>query len=315
MKIGVAGTGAVGSFFGGKLQQGGYDVTFLARGKTLEVLKEQGLVIKGEKEDLHINGRFTGDPMDLAEADLILFSVKSNDTVAMGRKLHSILKEDACVMTLQNGVDNEEILQEIFGPDRVLSAATYVQAFKERSGQVRQQGRVKLVMGGLAPTTAVKAEQVANLLSAAGIDTKYTGNILEKKWRKLLWNVTFNPISAAAESRIGEVLDSRELRQTAETICREALDTAAALGIEMDRERAFATIFSNAELAREHRTSMLQDRMQGKEMEVESMCGYVVKKAKELGVPVPALETIYHLLTFVNARNLRKQNAEQAPTK
>ncbi|GAB3055394.1 ketopantoate reductase family protein [Virgibacillus ainsalahensis] len=310
MKIGVAGAGAVGSFFGGLLRQGGHDVTFLARGRNLETLQEQGLFIKGEKEDLHIEGKFTGDPLELAASDLVLFCVKSNDTGQMGRQLHSVLREEAHVLTLQNGVDNEEVLQEIFGSERVLSAATYVQAFMDSPGLVRQQGRVKLVMGALDSRTEKKAESMANLLFSSGIDTSYTGNILEKKWRKLLWNITFNPLSAAAEARVGEVLDSHELRHSAESICREALATAVAAGIEMDRDQAFSTIFSNAALAREHRTSMLQDRLQGKQMEVESMCGYVVKKARELGVPVPALETIYHLLIFINDRNLVKQSVD-----
>ncbi|MFC3041842.1 ketopantoate reductase family protein [Virgibacillus xinjiangensis] len=315
MKIGVAGAGAVGSFFGGTLQKGGHDVTFLARGKNLEVLKANGLSIKGEKEEIHIDGTFTDDVAELADSDLVLFCVKSNDTGQMGRQLHSILNKDALILTLQNGVDNEEVLQEIFEPEKVLSAATYVQAFREAPGQIRQQGRVKLVIGELDPNMAERTQYLAEALHRTGVDTKYASNILEKKWRKLLWNVTFNPLSAAAGARVGEVLDSPALRQTAEAICREALGTAAAIGIKMDMDRAFSTIFSNAELAREHRTSMLQDRLQGRQMEVESMCGYIVKKASEMGVQVPTLTTIYHLLTFVNDGNPEINTIDGAPIK
>ncbi|SFB22607.1 2-dehydropantoate 2-reductase [Lentibacillus halodurans] len=303
MKIGVAGAGAVGSFFGALLHQGGHDVTFLARGEQLEVLNQQGLVIQGESENIRIGGEFTGDPYELAQSDLILFCVKSNDTEQMAKQLHPILKEDALVITLQNGVDNEGKLQEIFGANRVLSAATYVQVSMKVPGQVYQRGRVKLVIGELIPRASRKAKKITEEIRSAGIDTQYSGNILERKWQKLLWNITFNPLSATIEAKLGEILDSAPLRKTAENICREALATVAATGITIDQEKAFSTIFSNAELARSHRTSMLQDRQRGKKMEVESMCGYVVRKARELGVPAPTLETIYYLLTFMNERN------------
>ncbi|WP_010530134.1 ketopantoate reductase family protein [Lentibacillus jeotgali] len=303
MKIGVAGAGAVGSFFGALLHKGGHDVIFLARGKQLEKLSEQGLSIQGESGNLHIGGEFTEDPYGLAQSDLILFCVKSNDTEQMAKQLLPILKEGSAVLTVQNGVDNEEKLQRIFGANRLLSAATYVQVFMEAPGQVRQRGRVKLVIGEVESRASGKAKMMTEEIRSAGIDAKYSSNILERKWKKLLWNITFNPLSAMVEVKVGEILDSSPLRKTAENICREALATAAATGMIVDQEKAFSTIFSNAELARSHQTSMLQDRQQGKEMEVESMCGYVVRKAQKLGVATPTLETIYHLLTFMNEKN------------
>src|SRR5699024_178860 len=259
MKIGIAGAGVVGSFFGALLHQGGHDVTFLARGKQLEVLNEQGLVIQGESEKLLVGGEFTSEQRELAQSDLILFCVKSNDTEQMAKQLFPILKEDSLVLTLQNGVDNEEKLQEIFGANRLLSAATYVQVSMKTPGQVHQRERVKLAIGEVDTRASEKAKMITETIRSAGIDAKYSSNILERKWQKLLWNITFNPLSATVEANVGEVLDSPSLRKTAENICREALATAAQAGIKLDQERTFATIFSNAELARGHQTSMLQD--------------------------------------------------------
>src|SRR5699024_11402537 len=92
---------------------------------------------------LHIDHTFTDNLIDLSESELILFCVKSNDTERMAKQLLPVINKNALILTMQNGVDNEEVLCNIFGSHRVLSAATYVQAFLEAPGKVRQRGRVR----------------------------------------------------------------------------------------------------------------------------------------------------------------------------
>lgn len=300
MKIGIAGAGAVGSYFGAVLQKAGHQVTFLARGNHLIEMEKNGLTVSGEEESLHTKTAFTDDINDLSKSDLILFCVKSNDTEQMARQLHPILSKDALLLTMQNGVSNEETLCEIFGADRILSSATYIQASIEQPGKVNQNGRVKLVMGELDSSTREACSTITSLFQEASIDTKQADNILEKKWRKLLWNITFNPLSAIVNARVGEVLDDELLRNTAESICAEAIEVAMKSGITLDANQTISTIFSNAERAREHKTSMLQDRLEGKSMEVEAMCGYVFNKGKESNVPTPSIQAAYSILNYMN---------------
>src|SRR5699024_1357396 len=125
-KIGIAGAGAVGCFFGGLLQQDDHKVTFVARGKHLEALQKNGLTINRDEDVLHIDRTFTDELIELSECELILFCVKSNDTERMAKQLLSVINENALILTMQNGVDNEVVLCNIFGSHRVLSAATYV---------------------------------------------------------------------------------------------------------------------------------------------------------------------------------------------
>ncbi|MDQ0269788.1 ketopantoate reductase family protein [Cytobacillus purgationiresistens] len=300
MKIGVAGAGAVGSFFGGLLAKKGNEVTFLARGQHLKVMQEQFLTILKGEEKLLVKGTFTDHMPDLADADVVLFCVKSTDTIEMAKQLGSILKKDAIILTMQNGVDNEEVLSNLFGENRMLSAATYVQAALEKPGIVKQSGSFHLMIGELSSEGKDICEEVVQLFNAAGVDARYAPHILETKWSKLLWNATFNPLSAISGARIGEILDHVHLRRTAEMVCKEAIDVAIAKGLNIDSEKMMLTIFDRAEFARTHQTSMLQDRIKGKKMEVESMCGFIVKQAGAMSIHTPTLDAVYSVLKFID---------------
>lgn len=304
MKIGIAGAGAVGCYFGGKLYEAGHEVTFLARGEHLKAMSQQGLSIQEENRDFSVDGFFTNEVTALADVDLVLFCVKSSDTKGMAEQLQAVLDEKALVMTMQNGVENEEILIDVFGAERILSAVTYIQASVDEPGKIRQQGRVKLVIGELDTSTDIKSG-VVSLLQEADVDAVPSGNILAKKWNKLMWNATFNPLSALSGARVGEILDDDQLRQTAETICREVIDVAIHKGLPVDAEATISRIFSRAEIARQHRTSMLQDRLRGKRMEVEAMCGYITKQGALYGLNTPAMQSIYSALNFVNQQQGR----------
>ncbi|WP_180954443.1 ketopantoate reductase family protein [Bacillus sp. V5-8f] len=306
MKIGVAGAGAVGGYFGAKLANAGHSVVFLARGRHYEKMHEKGLQIKSETENFHVDGTFTDQYEDFEGVDLVLFSVKSIDTQETARKLLPYLKEDTLILTLQNGVDNEETLSEIFGKERILSAATYIQSSIKEPGVVEHIGMIpRLVIGSLESNGLNHAEKVATLFQNAGIETYQSSNIMNQKWKKLLWNVTFNPLSAVAGTQVGEILDDAGLRVTAESICKEAISVANRMENDFD-VNFYETIMEQGKIARNHKTSMLQDKLSGKQMEYESICGYIVKKGQELDVSTPVLETIYSLLKFSDSAKLEK---------
>lgn len=302
MKIGIVGTGAVGGYYGGHLTRAGNDVVFFARGETLSVLMEKGLTIESEVDSFHVNSTFTDDYQAFSTVDLLLFCVKSTATKEVAEKLHPILKKDCLILTLQNGVDNEEILASLYGKNRILSAAAYIQAIVKVPGFVKQIGvPPRLVIGALDESLADKVEKIASLFNAANTETLTSSHILEMKWKKLLWNITFNPLTALVESNVGVIFDDAGLYSTAKTICKEALVVARKSGFAID-ENFDEVIFAQGQYARNHKTSMLQDKQNGKVMELESICGYVVKKAKQMKVEIPVLETIYHLLNHQNKK-------------
>ncbi|MBO9129439.1 2-dehydropantoate 2-reductase [Bacillus sp. 165] len=303
MKVGIVGAGAVGGFFGGQLQKAGHDVTFLARGQHLKAMQENGLLIHANEQTMKIESEFTNELSRLSEAELILFCVKSMDTEETAHQLLPIVKQDAYILTLQNGVENEEILSNVFGKERVFSSATYIQASLQEPGVIKQAGPFHLEIGELCTSSVGMAKQVAELLNASGIRTKHSSEIMENKWKKYIWNATFNPLSAALGVNVGEILDNEDLRLIAERMCKEVIKVAQKHGIQVHDSLQESLFMQTQQIARGHKTSMLQDRINGKKMELESISGYVVRKGKELDVPVPTSETIYHILKHIETAN------------
>jgi 2-dehydropantoate 2-reductase len=308
MKIGVVGTGAVGGYFGSYLSNAGHEVTFLARGENLEAMKRNGgISVDSIQGEFTATGIFTDKYDALCDSDLILLCVKATATRDVATQLVPILKKDSYILTLQNGVDNEEVLSELFGVERVLSSATYIQAHLKAPGVVKQiENPPKLLIGALASERNISfVKEVSELMNSAGIICHVSSNILKVKWKKLLWNVTFNPLSALVEGKVGDILDDDGLRKTAERVCRETIAVAKKAGIPLEENLANQMI-EQSESARHHETSMLQDKRNGKPMEIESICGYVVRKGKKLGVETPVVETIYSLLRIEETKRLAR---------
>ncbi|WP_019121797.1 ketopantoate reductase family protein [Brevibacillus massiliensis] len=303
MKIGVIGSGAVGGFYGAMLRKAGHEVIFLARGRHLQAMRENGLRVIADFASFQVNGTFTDSLKSVSMAELLLFTVKSTDTRETAAALSPLLKADSFVLTLQNGVDNEEVLAEVFGRERVLSGAAYLSSHIEQPGVIRQQGPYSIIMGALAPSAGERAAAVQEMFQASGIECRLSKSILARKWNKLLWNVTFNPLSAAAKATVGEILDCQDLRSTAERVLQEAVQIGRACGVEISQQ-VIDRIFPGAEQVRHHKTSMLQDRESGKKMEIESLCGFFVRKSAALRMEVPALQTLYGILKSIEAKEV-----------
>ncbi|WP_408010383.1 ketopantoate reductase family protein [Pseudalkalibacillus sp. A8] len=304
MKIGVAGAGAVGGYFGGVLAQAGNQVVFLARGAHLEAMKAQGLRIESAKGEFTADGIFTNDIHSFKGLDLILFCVKSTDTKSVAEQLKNILDDSTRILVMQNGIDNEEILSEMFGKERVLSTATYLSASVKEPGIIHQFGEPRLPIGTLNRTADPFAKEVVAVFNHSGVKSWASDDIICTKWQKLLWNVTFNPLSAIVKADVGQILDDPLLRRTAGSIQKEAFLVAKKKGIRIAPE-ILEQIFMGAEKrARNHKTSMLQDRLKGKRMEIESLCGYLVREGERLRVETPVLQAIYVILTFIEQQEL-----------
>lgn len=310
MKIGVAGAGAVGGFFGALLANNGHQVTFLTRGSHLQSLQAKGIkVTRDQYPVLSLKNErtiFTDDIQAFTSVDLILICVKSTATEEVAVSLQPVIKKEAKIITLQNGVDNEEILRRRFKENKIFSCATYVQASITEPGCVKESGSHQLLIGPLQSTDTAEAEKLTIVFQAAGINAKYTEDILMHKWKKLLWNITFNPLSAITSATIGEILANEELSAVAIQVASEAITVAAKQGYAFEKEKMIHSIFKKASYAKEHKTSMLQDRLNGKVLEYESMCGYVLSLAHKESIEVPTIMSLYSILKFWDEKERRK---------
>ena len=169
MKILIMGAGAVGGYFGARLQQAGEEVVFCARGENLRALRENGLEIKSCKGDFTTRVRVVQNPHEFAPYDLILFCVKSYDTEAAARSLGGCLATNAAILTVQNGVENQAALQESFSRAAVMSGNARIGAELVAPGKLVHRTGGFIEFGELDGSDTARARKMAEIFERGGI--------------------------------------------------------------------------------------------------------------------------------------------------
>lgn len=310
LKIAVLGAGAIGCFFGGLLAREKQDVTFVARGQTLDYLRCHDMIVKS------INGDFSL-PVKVADAghlqqetdfDFVLLSVKSTVLEDVMPELRALTGRRTQIICLLNGIGNEEKLVDEFGADRVVGGSAFISIIREAPGIVNHVGEGTLVIGEWQrendPAEGRKQMlgELAGALRSAGVKTEVTDDIRQVKWEKLLWNIIYNPVTALTKTKVGEALNDSDVMPLLQGMKSEFMETAKAAGVTIRPEFSDTVLLPNKEV-QNHKTSMLQDLENGRKMELEAILGFAIQVAHEYRVPVKTIETIYHLLRFIEKRN------------
>ncbi len=324
MKIAVFGTGAIGGFYGALLAKAGHEVHFIARGKNLEALQKNGLHMSSAAGIAEVSlpeVRCTSDPRSIGQVDLTLLCVKSYDTASLVEPLASLMGEASSVLSVQNGVDNAEILAERLGPERVVAASAFVNVSLQAPGRISHLYGGQLVIGQADPTSEdgadngspgdlYRPDQIAEVLSHAGITVEVSRGIRKVLWMKLVWNASFNALTCLTGATIREVLALPEARHLAEEAMREVAVVGKAQGLEVS-EQEIQNMLEHAARMGDAPTSMLTDRKMGRRLEHEAISGIVVRRGEEHGIPTPINQILYAMLKSVDAhgRELAERGA------
>jgi 2-dehydropantoate 2-reductase len=309
MKILVMGAGAVGAYFGARLQQAGEQVVFCARGDNLRALREHGIEVKSFKGDFKLAVVATADPKEHAPYDLILFAVKSYDTEASARQLEGCLARDGILMTIQNGVENEEVLCRYFPRESVMGGNSRVGAELFAPGKILHTAIGVIEFGELDGRITPRAERLAELFKRADIFGELTTDLKTIRWYKLMGNSSTNSVSALSRTTLGQMLGDPEGYQLVRTLMLETLAVGRAEGAKVTDDRVDLQLnqIQKALKADIIKTSTLQDLEKGKPLEYDAISGAVVRAARRHGMAVPATETVYALLKLLD--NSRKSGA------
>lgn len=196
MKILIMGTGAVGSFYGGKLARAGHKVIFVARGENLSALRQKGLSLQSIQGDFHLDHvDATDQPASAGVCDLVLVCVKSYDSMQAAQLLRPVVGPETVILSLQNGVENEDLFAHIFGTPHVMGGMAYIGAELTKPGVVIHSAAGHIVFGELSGERTARAERLQQLFLAAGISAQLSTNIMTVLWDKLVWNTAFNAIT------------------------------------------------------------------------------------------------------------------------
>lgn len=314
MKIAVLGAGAIGCFYGGLLARAGEDVTFIARGATLQYLQCHDLQVKSIWGDFALPVKtIASDNLDGGlDFDFVLLTIKSTALKGTIPELKKVVGERTKIVCLLNGIGNEEQLAAVFGAERVIGGSAFISVIREAPGVVNHVGEGSVTIGhwheGNAEAESrnsgvpqVSIENLADAIKQSGIKVIVTDDIRQVKWEKLLWNIVFNPVTALTRTTVGETLDNPDLRTLLNRIKDEFLATAQAAGVPIHPEMV-DVVFHPDSSVRNHKTSMLQDLENGRKMELDAILGFAVQEADRYHVPARTIETIYHLLRFEESR-------------
>jgi 2-dehydropantoate 2-reductase len=302
MKILIMGAGGVGAYYGAKLQQAGEAVTLCARGENLRALKEQGLAVRSYLGDFHVRVNATLEPQAFAPYDLILFAVKSYDTEPAAQQLKGCLAPDGILMTIQNGVENEEVLCRFFPRECVMGGNSRIGADMAAPGKLNHTALGVIEFGELDGAETPRARRLKEVFERAGIYGVLTSDLKTLRWYKLMGNNSTNSVSALTHTTLGQMLDDPAGYDLVRTLMLETLAVGRAEGAKVVDERADWQLEQIRKInAHAIKTSTLQDLEKGKPLEYEAISGAVVRAAHRHGITVPATAAVYTLLKLLES--------------
>ncbi|MFU8869501.1 2-dehydropantoate 2-reductase [Natronococcus sp.] len=308
MKVAIYGAGGVGAYFGGRLARAGADVHLLARGAHLEALRRDGLRVDSVRGDFEVELPATDDPASIGPCDYVLFAVKSFDTAAAARELEPLLGEETAVVSLQNGLDNEEKLADVIGEDRVMGGVAYVFSTIAEPGRIEQTGGpASITFGELDGTRSERAERLLERCERAnGMSAELSASIRIELWEKAAFICAQAGMTAAVRLPLGEIRETPESWDAYRRIVEEVCSVGRAAGVDLPDDAVSRWMAFAAELDDDSYSSLHYDMTREKPMELEALHGTVVRKARENDVAVPTTDAVYAILRPWAVRNRRE---------
>jgi len=296
MKVTVVGPGGFGGYFGGRLALAGVDVSFLARGEHLDALRADGLRVRSVRGDFEVPVTATDDPASIGEADYVLVTVKSFDTDRVASLLPSLVGEDTAVVSLQNGVDNEERLAAA-GEGRVLGGAAYIFATITAPGEITHTGGpASLVVGEWWDGESRLVTSLVELFRNADVTAEASEDIRAVLWSKFAFICAQSGVTAAVRLPIGEIRAQPAGRELFRGLAAEVCAVAAAEGVRLPPDLPDRTLGFADDLAPDSYSSLHHDLVNGRRMELDALHGEVVRRGGRLGVDVPFSRAVYGIL-------------------
>lgn len=320
MKIGVIGCGAVGSYYGARLGHSGQQVHFLLR-SDYETVRRKGVLIRSADGDFRFHPKCAKTPEEIGVCDLVLIALKSTANEALGKLLPPMVGESTAVLTLQNGLGNEEVLAKLVGTEKVLGGLCFVCLNRIQPGVIQHIAHGAIVMGEFKRWPEPRTHDIAGLIRHAGVPCKVTDSLERAHWEKLVWNVPFNGLGVAsaagydavmsgilpANAKHGLCLQSDKLladskwENLVRELMMEIINSANALGLKLPMETADKQISRTRDMGA-YKASTLLDFENGLPLELNALFFEPLRQAQKAKVAVPRLTALCDVLRALEAK-------------
>jgi 2-dehydropantoate 2-reductase len=314
MRFCIVGAGAIGGFVGARLALGGEDVTFIARWKNLDAIRANGfkLFYKDGREEIATNVKAYDRFEEAGKHDVIILALKAHQVASVADKLGPLLKDDAAIITMQNGipfwyfhghggelagravesVDPGGAVLKAIARERIIGCVVYPATELTSPGTVVVIEGDRFPLGELDGSKSERVQKISEAFVRGGLKSPILENIRSEIWLKLWGNLSFNPVSALTHSTLSDICQDPNGRELVASMMREAQAVAEKLGITfrvtLDKR------IEGAEKVGKHKTSMLQDVEAGRALEVDALVGSVCELGRLTGIPTPTISAVYN---------------------
>lgn len=297
MRIAIVGAGALGLYYGAMLQRAGNDVLFLLR-SDYEAIKKNGLQVYSINGNFFINNvQGYRSAIDIGEVDLVLVGLKTSANHKYEELISPLLNTRTIILTLQNGLGNEETLADHFGADRILGGVAFLCSNRGEPGVVHHLGEGRIILGEFNRLDRTRAERIADLFRKADVPCRVVQELKKIKWEKLVWNIPFNGICALMLQPVDILLHHPGIRQLIIDIMNEVIEAGNAQSIKEKIKTSLAEdllLFSDG--LGSYRPSMLIDRQESRPLELDMIFRAPLEAAMQKGIKMPKVEELYALL-------------------
>ena len=320
MKVCIVGAGSIGGLLAVKFSQAGEEVTVVDRGLHLEAMQSRGLSLRmaDGTESTANDLRVTGKISQAAKANLVILGVKAYQIADVAPDLSSLYGPDTSVLTLQNGIpwwyferhggeldstrlqtlDPEGLIAQHIPAERILGCVAYPACEMVAPGMIHHIEGNRFPVGELDGCVSERADAVANLFNNAGLKSYVIEDIRAEIWLKAWGALSFNPISALTQATMVDICQHNETRKLVVDMMTEAQTIAEKLGIAF--RRTIEERIAGAAAVGAHKTSMLQDSLAGRPMEVDAVIGAVTELGRITQSPCPTIDSIYACVNLLN---------------
>jgi 2-dehydropantoate 2-reductase len=328
MKIAIVGCGALGSYYGACLARAGHDVHFLLR-SDLAAVRSHGVQIKSPDGDFTVHPHTAAHPSEIGISDLVVIGLKTTANPEFPRLLPPLVGHHTAVLTLQNGLGNEETLATLFPPRQILGGLCFVCINRTGPGQIEHIAHGRIVLGEFShppaathgnETPSPQTELIAAAFRQGGVPCDITPNLNLAHWQKLVWNVPFNGLGVASAAGLpalasphtppaippsrcltsDQLLDDPHWLEHVRGLMNEVIATANAHGLPIPADYAQFQIDRTREMGA-YRASTLIDFEEGRPLEIETLFIAPLREAIRLGVATPHLRALCRVLVQLAA--------------
>lgn len=302
MKAAMVGAGALGLYYGALLQRSGVTTHFLLR-RDYEAISRHGLQVYSVNGDFHlpqVNAWRT--PTEIGPVDLVLVGLKTFANDRFPELIAPLVGAETAILTLQNGLGNEEALAALFGAERILGGVAFLCSNRGEPGTVHHLGAGRIILGEFSRQDPARVERVAELFRRAGVDCKATNDLKRARWEKLVWNIPFNGLAALLLQPVDRLLAVPATRRLVQELMLEVIAAGNAQELLREIPATYAdSMLDFTDNMGVYRPSMQIDREEGRQLEIEAIFRKSLCAGAAQGVAMPRVGMLAALLEQVQA--------------